>query len=308
MVSASIKNGLIKISSFFIAASFIICFSSCNRSKVEIVTIKGSDTEVNLVQELAERFMDNDADISLTITGGGSGFGIASLINQKTDLANSSRPLNEKEKQLIQKQQITVFPVIFAQDAISIVVNPNTKITELSLTDVGKIYRGEIKNWKDLGGADVQISLYGRQSNSGTFVYLREKVLKGEYAATVKQMNGTAQIIEAVKQDSGGIGYVGIGYLIGKKDEVTKGITPVNLKDEGKDAISPLEKARILDGSYPLVRPLYQFTNGQPKGKTLEFLKYELSPEGQKIVSQNGYFEINQSQKESNLLLGIGLN
>lgn len=286
----------------------IVCFNnSCSNSKVEIVTVKGSDTEVNLVQELAERFMENDPDISLTITGGGSGYGIASLINQKTDIANSSRPLNAKEKQLIEKQGIQVYPVIFAQDAIAVVVHPNTKITELSLDDVGKIFRGEIKNWNDLGGADIPVSLYGRQSNSGTFVYFRERILKGEYDSSIKQMNGTAQLIEAVKQDAGGVGYVGIGYLLNKKDEVISTITAVKLREGEKEAVSPLDKEAIIDGRYPIIRPLYQFLNGKPQGKALEFLRYELSEEGQKIVARNGYFEINKQQREQNFALGIGL-
>ncbi len=283
-------------------------FLGCQHTNVETVVIKGSDTEVNLVQELAERFMETDADSSLTITGGGSGFGIASLINRKTDIANSSRPLNSKEKQLIDKQGFRVYPVIFAQDAIAVVVHPKANVSELSLSDIGKIYRGEAKNWKEFGGSDTPISLYGRQSNSGTFVYFREVIVKGEYDATVKQMNGTAQIIEAVKQDAGGIGYVGIGYLLSKKDEVVNGLTPVSLVVEGKPPISPLDKAAILEGRYPLVRPLFQFTNGEPTGKSLKFLRYELSEEGQQIVTKNGYFEINESQKKANNELGIGLN
>ncbi|NJM52382.1 MAG: phosphate ABC transporter substrate-binding protein [Blastocatellia bacterium] len=290
----------------FFLALILSTVNSCSHSKVEIVTVKGSDTEVNLVQELAERFMENDPDISLTITGGGSGYGIASLINQKTDIANSSRPLNAKEKQLIEKQGIQVYPIIFAQDAIAVVVHPNTKITELSLEEVGKIFRGEIKNWKELGGADVLVSLYGRQSNSGTFVYFRERILKGEYDSSVKQMNGTAQLIEAVKQDSGGIGYVGIGYLINKKDEVSNTITAVKLREGEKEAVSPLNKEAIIEGRYPIIRPLFQFLNGKPQGKALEFLRYELSEEGQKIVAQNGYFEINQQQREQNNRLGLG--
>lgn len=292
---------------FFIAGLMLIVFSNCSHSKVEIVTIKGSDTEVNLVQELAERFMENDADISLTITGGGSGYGIASLINQKTNIANSSRPLNDKEKQLIEKQGIKVYPVIFAQDAIAVIVHPQTKISELSLDEVGKIFRGEIKNWKELGGEDIAISLYGRQSNSGTFVYFRERILKGEYDSSIKQMNGTAQLIEAVKQDIGGIGYVGIGYLLNKKDEVASTITAVKLRENDKTAVSPLDKDAIIDGRYPIIRPLFQFLNGKPQGKSLEFLRYELSEEGQKIVAQSGYFEINEKQREENNALGVGL-
>jgi phosphate transport system substrate-binding protein len=293
--------------SFLFGGLLLFTLSSCSHSKVEIVTIKGSDTEVNLVQELAEQFMENDADISLTITGGGSGYGIASLINQKTDIANSSRPLNEKEKQLIEKQGIKVYPVIFAQDAIAVVVHPKTKITELSLDEVGKIFRGEIKNWKELGGEDIVISLYGRQSNSGTFVYFRERILKGEYDASIRQMNGTAQLIEAVKQDIGGVGYVGIGYLLNKKDEVASTITAVKLRENDKAAVSPLDKEAIIDGRYPIIRPLFQFLNGKPQGKSLEFLRYELSDEGQKIIAQSGYFEINRQQREQNNALGVGL-
>jgi phosphate transport system substrate-binding protein len=285
----------------------LLFVSACNSSKVEIVTIKGSDTEVNLVQELAEIFMENDPDISLTITGGGSGYGIASLINQKTDIANSSRPLNDKEKSLIEKQGVKVYPVIFAQDAIAVIVHPDTKISELSLEETGRIFRGEIKNWRELGGADLPVSLYGRQSNSGTFVYFRERILKGEYDATIKQMNGTAQLIEAVKQDAGGVGYVGIGYLLNKKDETAKAITAVSLRDGDQPPVSPLDKEAIIDGRYPIIRPLFQFLNGKPQGKALEFLRYELSEKGQKIVADNGYFEINKQQREQNYNLGIGL-
>ena len=303
-----LKPELKKTISLIFSGVLVLLFSfSCNHSKVEIVTVKGSDTEVNLVQELAEQFMEKDPDISLTITGGGSGFGIASLINQKTDIANSSRPLNEKEKTLIEKEGLKVYPVIFAQDALAIVVHPKTGIEELSLGQLGKIFRGEIRNWKEIGGADIPVSLYGRQSNSGTFVYFREKILQGEYDPSIKQMNGTAQIIEAVKQDKGGVGYVGIGYLLSQKEEVNKNLTAVRLTENGKDSFSPLDQKAIINGDYPIIRPLFQFVNGNPTHKTLGFIRYELSREGQEIVVKNGYFEINEKQRRENSALGIGL-
>lgn len=280
----------------------------CRPSNTEIVVIKGSDTEVNLVQEMAESYMDREPLVSLTITGGGSGYGIASLINEKTDIANSSRGLSAKEKDLIGAAGLEIYTVIFAQDALAVIVNPATKVSEMDLETIGRIYRGEIKNWKELNGGDVPVSLYGRQSNSGTFVYFRETVVKGEYSADVKQMNGTAQIVEAIKQDPGGIGYIGIGYLINEAGDSLKSATAVALKDKNGAVISPTDKASIIDGRYPLVRPLFQFINGKPQGKALEFLRFELSEEGQNLVTKSGYFAIGNSQRKLNSEQNIGLS
>ena len=175
---------------------------TCGPRGIDKISVKGSDTEVNLVLELAEAFMEKEAGVSISVTGGGSGMGIAALINGKTDIANSSRPVKAEENALMKERQIDPQSVIFAIDALALILHPENSIDSLSLDQIGAIYRGELSHWSELGGEDIEISLYGRQSNSGTFVYFRENILRAEYHPSLKQMNGTAQIIEAVKTGS----------------------------------------------------------------------------------------------------------
>ncbi len=258
------------------------------------ITVKGSDTEVNVALSLAETFMATDPAVSIAVTGGGSGAGIAALINNKTDIANASRPIKPEEIELAKQRQIVPLPIIFAIDALAIAVHESLPLDSLTVQQLGAIFSGKITNWRAVGGPDLVISLYGRQSNSGTFVYFRDSVLQSDYATSLKQMNGTAQIVEAMKQDRAGVGYVGAGYVLKEKNN---GIKVLKIKrNAGAPAISPLETANILNGTYALVRPLFQYTNGAPSGKLREFLEFGLGAEGQRIVAENGYFPISAAQ------------
>ncbi|MEM9719243.1 MAG: phosphate ABC transporter substrate-binding protein [Bacteroidota bacterium] len=282
--------------------------SSCGRPGVEKVSIKGSDTEVNLVLQLAETFMKDDPDVSIAVTGGGSGAGISALLNGKADIANSSRPFKSAEIEIASGREIDAKAIIFAIDALVLVVNPATRMDSLSLAQVGAIFRGDFQNWSDLGGPNMPISLYGRQSNSGTFVFFREHILRDEYSQDIKQMNGTAQIIEAVKSDPAAIGYVGIGYVVNKVGEVMEGIGVVKIQtDSSQAALNPVEKKHIISGAYPITRPLFQYVNGQASGKLLEFIRFELSSAGQRIVQENGYFPISSQQAQHNQSILPGL-
>lgn len=268
----------------------MLLFLQCNNRHVETITVKGSDTEVNLVLQLAEAFMATDPDVSISITGGGSGTGIAALINGKTDIANSSREINRYELQLAAQRDVGARPFIFAADALAIIVHPSVGVDSLTFNELGKIYAGEIRDWSAVGGKAGAISLYGRQSNSGTFVYFRERVLGRDFCPELKQMNGTAQILEAVKNDPGGIGYVGLGYLTENEGRLRNGIRVLGIsRQPGEPAVSPLDIQLILDGHYPLTRPLFQYTNGEPSGKIRAFFEFEKSEEGLRIIGQNGY-------------------
>lgn len=270
---------------------FLLVFlESCGSLHVESITIKGSDTEVNLVLQLAESYMETDMNVSLNVTGGGSGVGIAGLLNGRVDVANSSREIGAYELSLAAERGVTVQPFVFAADALAIICNPNVPLDSLNLDDLGKIFSGEIQNWKQLDKKSGLVSLYGRQSNSGTFMYFRERVLGKDYSSDVKQMNGNAQILEAVKADPNAIGYIGFGYLTDETGALREGIKVIKLaKKGGENAISPLDKVAIKAGLYPLTRPLFQFTNGEPSGKIRAFFDFENSPEGQKIIAKNGY-------------------
>jgi phosphate transport system substrate-binding protein len=269
----------------------------------KMIQIKGSDTLVNLVQMLAEEYMAKNPQTPIAVLGGGSGTGISAIINGTCDIADHSREW--KESEINQAWEKGVRPRFFAiaVDGLSIIVNASNPLDKLTMDQVGAIYRGEIKNWKAVGGPDQAISLYGRQSNSGTYVFLQEHVLKNKnYSPDMKEMNGNAQIVESVTQDQAGIGYVGVGYVIDSETgKVRSGIKVLNISKNGQSpAYSPLDKANIDSGNYPVARALYQTTNGKPSGAVADFIRFETGPEGQKIVEREGFFTIGAPLQENN--------
>ena len=208
--------------SWYFAGLFAIAFTTLVLSVPMangqgMIQVKGSDSEVNLVQRLAEVFMQKNPGVNISVTGGGSGTGIAALINKQTDIANSSRELSAKEEEAAKKAGVSPFRVAFATDGISVILHPENPVSKLTVDQLGKIFKGEIGNWKEVGGPDMKISLYGRQSNSGTYVFFREFVLKGDYSQHMKSMNGNAQIVEGVQRDKAGVGYAAVGYVVSEK-------------------------------------------------------------------------------------------
>src|SRR5690554_223728 len=285
-----IRNFTILI--FTSIAVLVSCFS--NESKYIALRVRGSDSEVNLVQSIAENFMDQDSLVSVGVTGGGSGAGIASLVNNKTDIANSSRKITDEEIKIARERGVEPYEIIFAQDVLAIIVNENNPIQSLTLEELGKIYSGELTNWKELGGNDEKIMLYGRQSSSGTYIFFREFIVKTEYDQSMIGMSGTAQIVEAIRADKTGVGYVSSGYL---DESVQTGLKVVEIqKDETTTAYSPLDKENVISGNYPITRPLMQYTNGKPKGKLLEFILYQFTPEGMDIIENNGFYPIDTTE------------
>ncbi|HDR00001.1 MAG TPA: PstS family phosphate ABC transporter substrate-binding protein [candidate division WOR-3 bacterium] len=249
--------------------------------------IKGSDTMLNVTQRLAEAFMAARPDVTVSVTGGGSGVGINSLMNGECDIANASRDMRPKEDSTARAKGIDPRAVVIGIDGLSVIVNEKNPVRKLTMEQVGAIYRGEIKNWNQVGGPNRAISLYGRQPSSGTFVLFRDVTLKGEYAVTMRQMTGTAAIVEAVKQDVGGIGYIGVGYL----NEAT-GIASVDIRGKDGNYYSPLNAQAVYDGRYALSRPLNQYVNGRPSGETRAFFEFALSEAGQKVVEGEGFYPV----------------
>jgi phosphate transport system substrate-binding protein len=268
----------------------------------KMVQVKGSDTMVNLVQILAEEFMAKNPGSAIAVLGGGSGTGITGLINQTCDIANHSREWRPKEIDQAWEKGVAPRFFIVAVDGLSVIVNEKNTLESLSMAQVGALYRGEIKNWKAIGGPDKAVSLYGRQSNSGTYVFMQEHVLGNKnYSTDMKEMNGNAQIIDSILQDEGGIGYVGVGYLYDKDGKIRKGLKILTIsKTDGGEAFSPLDKASVDNGKYPIARPLYQATNGKPSGVAAKFIAWVAGPEGQSIVEREGFFTIGAAHKASN--------
>jgi len=300
------KNGKSMIAVVFslLVAGSLLCSPALWAS--DMIQIKGSDSEVNLVQRLAEVFMKKHPGVNIAVTGGGSGTGIAALINKKTDIANSSRDMSPKEIEAAQKAGVKPIAVAFATDGISVIVHPENPVKKLTLDQLGNLFSGKITNWKELGGPDMAVSLYGRQSNSGTYVFFRELVVRGDYSPKMKSMNGNAQIVEAVKRDKAGIGYVAVGYVVDLKGNVKPGVQLLAVaKDAQSEAYTPDKMENVMSGKYPISRPLYQFMNGKPTGKLAEFIKFELSPEGQQIVREQGFFPVQEKWMEFNKKQGV---
>lgn len=267
------------------------------------VIIKGSDTEVQMVSNLAEEFSKDYPDSNISVTGGGSSVGIASLINGEIMIANSSRPLKTEELKLINSQGIDLKTAIIARDGLSVIVNKDNPIEELFLAQLGDIYTGKIANWSEVGGTNDAISLYGRQSTSGTYSFFRDVAVKDDYSPTMKGMEGNQAIIDGVLADQNGIGYVGVGYLIDENSSLRHNLKVIPLvSDLSKTAISPLDKDSVQAGLYPLFRPIYQFINGQPEaGSALDqFIKFELSEAGQEIVVMAGFYPITNQDEANN--------
>jgi phosphate transport system substrate-binding protein len=282
--------------------SLILAPPTSHAQKAKMLQVKGSDTMVNLVQILAEEYMAKNPGSAIAVLGGGSGTGITAIINQTCDIATHSREW--KPKEIDQAWEKGVQPRFFAiaVDGLSIIVNEKNTISSLTMPEVGSLYRGEIKNWKALGGPDKPVSLYGRQSNSGTYVFMQEHVLGNKpYSTDVKEMNGNAQIIDGVIQDEAGVGYVGVGYLFDRDGKVRKGLKILTIsKTKGGPAFAPTDKKAVDSGDYPISRPLFQATNGKPSGLAASFLRFEISPEGQKIVEREGFYTIGAPLQEKN--------
>jgi phosphate transport system substrate-binding protein len=268
----------------FFIIGLIVLSSSLFAAKS--ITIKGSDTLLILGQRWAEVYMDKNPGTVIQVTGGGSGVGISALINGTTDIAQASRHMSTAEEgQLIEKREKKAFEFRVALDAITIYANQENPVDSLTFDQLRDIYVGRVKNWKEVGGHDAKIILYGRQSASGTRAFLKAMVLNmGDYSELVQPLPGTAAIVNAIAHDVNGIGYGGVAYA--------KGVKRLWVAMDEESGYYPPEREQIMTGQYKLGRYLYWYTAGPPKGQTKELLDWILSPEGQKVVEEVGYYPL----------------
>jgi len=249
------------------------------------ITVKGSDTMVILAQRSAEIYMKDNPETSIQVTGGGSGVGIAALINGTTDMANSSRPIKSTEVEKLKARYNTLgVEIPCAKDGITIFLHESNKVQELTLKQLSDIYQAKVTNWKQLGGEDAPIRLYGRENSSGTYVFFKEEVVKGDYAASCQTLPGTAAVVNAVKKDKNGIGYGGAAYAAGVKHCKVK-------KDAQSAGVLPTPES-IAKNQYPVTRYLYIYLKNRPTGELKKYIDWILSPAGQKVVVEVGYFPV----------------
>ena len=258
------------------------------------ITVKGSDTLVILAQKWAEVYMGQHGDVKIQVTGGGSGIGFAALQNQTTDLCDASRKAKPAEIANCIKafgKRPTEYKV--ALDGLSVYVNPANTLTQLTVEQVGDIFTGRIKNWKEVGGPDAPITVYSRENSSGTYEFFKEHVLKGsDFAASAQTMPGTAAIVQAVVKDKNSIGYGGAAYGGNSKMLSIK-------KDDASPAIEPTEQ-NVENGTYPIWRYLYVYVNPNlDKGEIAAYLNWIRSDDGQKYVKGIGYYPLSKNLRSN---------
>jgi phosphate transport system substrate-binding protein len=255
---------------------------------------KGSDTIVNLALAWAEAYQDIRPEIRISVTGGGSGTGIAALINGTVDIANASRQIKPEERDKAESNGITPFQFVIARDAIAIIVHPENPIDQLTIDQISAIYSGEFQNWSQLGGEDRPIVRLSRETNSGTHVYFLENVLrKGEkdnntlFSMDTLLLPSSEGISAEIRQNPNAIGYDGLGY-------VTEDLKVIAVsKDEAGPFVLP-SASSVNQQRYPIARDLYMYTAGKPEGEIFIYLQWILSPEAQEIVTELGFVPISQ--------------
>ncbi|WP_071887843.1 PstS family phosphate ABC transporter substrate-binding protein [Rufibacter sp. DG15C] len=290
-----------KTASLFLAATLLVSCGKDGDQKAEnieadkgagtstaAITIKGSDTVLPLAQQQAERYMAKNKGTSLTIVGGGTGVGISALMEGTTDIAMASRDLKTQEKLQLKGAKKDVKEALIAYDALSVIVNPKNKVSQLTREQLEGIFTGKITNWKEVGGADAKIVAYSRETSSGTYEFFKEEVLdKKNYASGILMMPATGSIVQSVGQTEGAIGYIGLAYETPEVKSLAVSY------DQGKTYVKP-SVAAAQDKSYPVSRPLYFFYDATAEAKVKPFVDYILSPEGQKTVLEIGYVPLNK--------------
>lgn len=253
-------------------------------AKTDSIQIKGSDTMVNLAQAWAERFMEENPGGFVAVTGGGSGTGLACLINGTCDIAISSRDIKGKEIKLAEQKNIHPNEVKIALDGLAVVVHPSNTVDKLTLDQLSDVFTGRIVNWKELGGKDERIVLLSREVNSGTHVYFKEHVLRKndpkrdeEFASEALMLSSSQAIADEVAANPAAIGYYGMGYISPHQK-------PVSIAMNDKSAYIKPTIENVVNGLYPISRPLFLYTNGSPKGLVKQFVDFAGSEEGQQLV------------------------
>ena len=273
----------------FLALALIACGGSERVSRT-LIQNKGSDTLVNVAQAWAEAYAQINPNVAVAVTGGGSGTGIAALIGGSVDIANSSRSMEEEEFEMANGRGVVPNELIVGYDALAVYIHPDNPIDGFTLGQLADIYgeNGTTESWSQLGitvpgcGSD-EIVRVSRQNSSGTYVYFQEAILgESDLKLGSRDMAGSSEVVNLVEKTACAIGYSGLAYAT---EEVK---VPCLMTEDGGNCIAP-STASAVDGTYPIARPLFMYTNGQPEGVTKDYIDWILSDEGQCIILNKGY-------------------
>lgn len=252
-------------------------------AKSSVVQIKGSDTILNASQAIVEEYMKTNKKARIAVTGGGSGVGIASLINKTADIAMASRNIKSSEVEALKKQGVAVEEVVLGYDGITVIINHNNHIKNLDKKTLAGIFAGEITNWKELGGDDAKIVVLSRDSSSGTHAYFKEEILRGgdkksvvEYGQDTLYMPSNQAILQEVAKSKYAIGYIGMGYMNDTVDSLAV------------DGVKPTFET-VADKTYPIAREVFWYVDSARDGVTKEVVDFAVSSKGQEIVKEEGF-------------------
>lgn len=263
----------------------LLLLAACgeNKGKSEVVQITGSDTCLNVTQQLSEAYMNGHKDARIAVTGGGSGVGIAAAINGTTDIAMASRDAKEKELKSAADAGNPLEEIVFGWDGLSVITHPGNPVNALSKEVVGRIFAGEITNWNEVGGKDAPIILLSRDSSSGTHVYFKEDVVRGgvkestkEYADETLFLPSNSAIVQEAASNENAIGYVGMAYM----DDTVKAVEI--------DGAAPTVE-NVSSKKYPIARELFWYAPAERSQVISNIIEFALSPEGQAIVAEEGF-------------------
>jgi phosphate transport system substrate-binding protein len=269
-----------------------ICSAAYAAGRGNSVQIKGSDTMVNLAQAWAEKYMEAYPDEFIAVTGGGSGTGFSSLISGTCDIAMTSRNIKNKEVSLAKQRGVEPFEIKVALDGLAVVVNPKNPVSNLTIDQLAGIFTGRITNWKEVGGQDKKIVILSREVNSGTHVYFKEHVLRKndpgsqeEFAPSALMLPSSQALADEVAQNTAAIGYYGMGYISDKHKAIHVAL------DGASDFVAPTIE-NVVSGKYPISRPLFFYSNGQPKDAVKKLVDFALSKEGQEVVVETDFVPV----------------
>ncbi len=287
-----------------IALSVLLIIAGCEEKinpnePTGFLQIKGSDTMVNAVQMTCEEFMKEYPHVFVAVTGGGSGVGIASLINKTCNIAAASREMKPKEIEIANKRGVFPKEIVAAFDGVAVIVNNNNPLDKLTISDLHKIFTGKVKNWSELGGKNLPIVTLSREVSSGTYEYFKEEVVrlgdkksKEEFSPQTLLLTSSQAIVEEASSNESAIGYMGMGYI----SDRTK---PLMVSKNDSEFYRP-DVENVQKRTYPLSRPLYFYTNGEPEGVTKLFIDFALGPKGQEQFKESGFVPLKTDAAEKN--------
>lgn len=269
-----------------IFVAVLIYIAGCTGSNLKSITIRGSDTVLPVAQALSEEYMKNNPDIDISVTGGGSGVGIASFISGECDISTSSRELKPEEELKLKNKNILYEKISVAIDGMVIIVNKENPVDKLTLAQLKDIYAGKITNWKDVGGDDRKIVIYERETSSGTYEVFREKVMEGDNViATALSKPSNGAIVAAVEGNPSAVGYVGLAYADPQKVKILK------ISADGVNYYEPTQE-NILSHKYTLWRYLYMIKRKDAPEHVNRFIEYVKGEQGEGIVKKIGYVPV----------------